>query len=43
MDTNAEIRIWQSKEYPAGEICEAAECFKQTLYNAINWADATRD
>ena len=41
MDTA--IKMWQSKDYSISEICEAVGCSKQTLYNAINRAGATRD
>lgn len=42
-DMGTAIKMWQSKDYSISEICEAVGCSKQTLYNAINRAGATRD
>lgn len=42
-DMDTAIKMWQSKDYSISEICEAVGCSKQTLYNAIKRAGATRD
>lgn len=41
-DMDTAIKMWQSKDYSISEICEAVGCSKQTLYNAIKRARATR-
>lgn len=41
-DMETAIKMWQSKDYSVSEICETVNCSKQTLYNAIKRAGATR-
>ena len=42
-DMDTAIKMWQSKDYPITEICEAVGCSRQTLYNAIKRANVSRD
>lgn len=42
-DMDTAIKMWQSKDYSITEICEAVGCSRQTLYNAIKRANASRD
>ena len=42
-DMETAIKMWQSRDYSISEICEAVGCSKQTLYNAIKRAGATRE
>ena len=42
-DMDTAIKMWQSKDYSITEICEAVGCSRQTLYNAIKQANASRD
>ena len=41
-DMDTAIRMWQSGDYSVNEICETTGCCRQTLYNAIKRAGATR-
>lgn len=42
-DMDTAIKMWQSKDYSITEICEAVDCSRQTLYNAIKRANVSRD
>lgn len=42
-DMETAIKMWQSKDYSINEICEAVGCSRQTLYNAIERAGASRE
>lgn len=42
-DMDTAVRMWQSGDYSVSEICEATNCCRQTLYNAIKRAGAVRD
>lgn len=42
-DMDTAVRMWQSGDYSVSEICEAMNCCRQTLYNAIKRAGAVRD
>lgn len=42
-DMDTAIKMWQSKDYSITEICEAVDCSRQTLYNAIKRTNVSRD